>query len=343
MRNYDFRSDTITKPTDEMRKAMYEAEVGDDVYGEDPTVNLLEETAANLFGKEAALFVTSGTQGNQLAVMCHTRHGEEIILEAESHIYLYETAGIAALAGVQARTIAGKAGQMDVEHINQGIRDHSDIHQSRTALICLENTHNKAGGRVLPLDYMQKVYALASSKQIPVHLDGARLFNAVAATSIPAAKWAEQVDSLQICLSKGLSAPIGSLLIGSKAFIDQARFLRKRLGGGMRQVGVIAAPALIALTQMTERLVEDHDNAKRLATGLTEIKGITIHPDDVETNILLVDIRGTGFSNEVFLEKLKSAGILASAFGDRIIRFVTHREVSKQDVENTLALINKIL
>lgn len=342
MRMIDFRSDTITKPTEEMRRAMYEAEVGDDVYGEDPTVNRLEQTAAELFGKEAALFVTSGTQGNQLAIMCHARHGEEIILEAESHIYMYETAGIAALAGVQARTIAGNAAQMEVQHIEGAIRDHSDIHQPRTALICLENTHNKAGGRVLPLEYMQRVKELATKHQVSVHLDGARLFNAVAATGVPASMWAEQVDSLQVCLSKGLSAPVGSLLVGSREFIAQARFLRKRLGGGMRQAGVIAAPGLIALTQMTERLVYDHENAKRLAAGIAEINGLSINPADVETNILLVDIRGIGLGNEQFLEKLKGAGILASAFGPGIIRFVTHREISTEDVDAALAVMNQL-
>lgn len=342
MRKIDFRSDTVTKPTEEMRKAMYEAEVGDDVYGEDPTVNRLEETAAEIFGKEAALFVTSGTQGNQLAVMSHTRHGDEVILEAESHIFLYESAGIAALAGVQACTISGTAGQMNVNQIAKSIRE-PNIHHPKTSLICLENTHNKAGGRVLPLTYMQQVRALANQHQLPVHLDGARIFNAVAATQIPAAKWAEQVDSIQFCLSKGLSAPVGSLLVGSKLFIERARYLRKRLGGGMRQAGVIAAPGLLALTTMTERLVEDHENAKRLAMGLAEIKGISINPNDVETNILLADIRGTGFSNDEFIHKLREVGVLSSGFGEGIIRFVTHREITRQDIEDALVLISKAI
>lgn len=342
MRIIDFRSDTVTKPTEDMRKAMYEAEVGDDVYGEDPTVNRLEETAAEMFGKEAALFVTSGTQGNQLAVMTHTKHGDEIILEAEAHIYLYETGGIAALAGVQTRTIKGHAGQMEVAQIEREIRD-PNIHHPQTTLICLENTHNKAGGRVLPLSYMQQVRELANKRQLPIHLDGARIFNAIAATGTSAAKWAEQVDSLQVCLSKGLSAPVGSLLIGTKEFIDRARYLRKRIGGGMRQAGVIAAPGLLALTTMVDRLVEDHDNAKRLAAGLAEIKGISIDPAVVETNILLADIRGTGFSNEQFINKLKEVGILSSGFGEGIIRFVTHREISRQDIEEALHLIKNAM
>lgn len=342
MRRIDFRSDTVTKPTEEMRRAMYEAEVGDDVYGEDPTVNKLEEAAAEMFGKEAALFVTSGTQGNQLAVMGHTKHGDEIILEAEAHIYLYETGGVAALAGVQTRTIKGQAGQMDVAQIEQEIRD-PNIHHPQTTLICLENTHNKAGGRILPLAYMQQVRELANKHTIPVHLDGARIFNTIAATGTSASKWAEQVDSLQVCLSKGLSAPVGSLLLGKKDFIDRARYLRKRLGGGMRQAGVIAAPGLIALTSMVDRLVEDHDHAKLLATGLAQIKGIHINPDVVETNILLADIRGTGLSNEVFIQTLKAEGILCSGFGEGIIRFVTHREITRQDVESALLSIKNVI
>lgn len=338
----DLRSDTVTKPTDEMRKAMYEAEVGDDVYGEDPTVNRLEETAAEMFGKEAALLVTSGTQGNQLAILSHTRHGEEIILEAESHIYLYEAGAAAALAGVQTRAIAGYAGQMEPEQVRKAIRA-KDIHQPVTALICLENTHNKAGGRVLPLSYMKEIKKIADEHRIPVHLDGARLFNAVAATKIKASEWAKNVSSLQICLSKGLSAPVGSLLIGDRDFIERARYWRKRLGGGMRQAGIIAAPGLIALTQMTERLEEDHQNAKKLAEGLNEIMGIYVNLEHVETNIILADIRGTGLSNEAFIEKIKAEGVLAGGFGEGIIRFVTHREITSGDIEKTLISIRKAL
>lgn len=339
MRKIDFRSDTLTTPTEAMRKAMYEAEVGDDVYGEDPTVNRLEEAAAEFFGKEAALFVTSGTQGNQLAVLCHTRPGDEVIVEAESHIYLYETAGMAALAGVQAKTITGTAGQMATDAIARAVRP-ADIHQPRTALICLENTHNKAGGRILPFSYMEQVRSFADEVGIPVHLDGARLFNAIVASGIAATEWAAQVDSLQVCLSKGLSAPVGSLLVGSRDFIDRARYYRKRLGGGMRQAGVIAAPGLVALTTMVERLAEDHDNAKHLAAGLAHINGLTIDPATVDTNILLVDIRATGLTNEAFVERLKGENVLCSGFGDGIIRFVTHREITRADVEEALRRIS---
>lgn len=338
----DLRSDTVTRPTEEMRKAMYEAEVGDDVYGEDPTVNRLEALAADLFGKEAALFVTSGTQGNQLAVLAHCFPGQEIILEAESHIFLYEAGAVSALAGVQTRTISGTKGQMDPEQIERAIRE-PNIHHPVTGLICLENTHNKAGGRVLPLSYLKEVKNIATRHQIPIHLDGARIFNASVATGVAPRMWGEQVDSIQVCLSKGLSAPVGSLLIGSKQLIEKARIWRKRLGGGMRQVGVLAAPGIIALTQMVERLAEDHHHAKKLAIGLSEIKGISVDVESVETNIILVNITATGLTNTEFLQRLKSQGILAGGFGEGIIRFVTHREISSTDIEKTLMGVQKAL
>ncbi|MBO8155711.1 MAG: low-specificity L-threonine aldolase [Bacillaceae bacterium] len=337
----DLRSDTVTKPTDAMRKASYEAEVGDDVYGEDPTVNKLEEKAAEILGKEAALFVTSGTQGNQIAVLTHCQPGNEIILEANAHIFLYEGAAISAFAGVQPRTIVGERGAMDPEKVESAIRT-EDVHFPETGLICLENTHNKAGGAVLPLEYMKKIYQIAQSHNVPVHLDGARLFNASAATNIPVREFAAYTDTVQFCLSKGLGAPVGSIIAGSKEFIHQARKWRKRLGGGLRQAGVIAAPGLVALEEMTERLAKDHEHAKMLAEGLENIDGIIIE-NKVETNIVLVNVEGTPYHSESFVEMLKQEGILSGSFGPHTIRFVTHFDVSREEIKKTIEIIQKLV
>lgn len=338
----DFRSDTVTKPTEEMRKAMYEAEVGDDVYGEDPTVIRLEQLAADMLGKEEALFVTSGTQGNQIALLSHCRPGEEIILEAQSHIFLYEAGGAAALAGVQTRTIAGSNGAIHPHDLRLVIRG-EDIHFPRTALVCVENTHNKAGGKVIPLERMKELYDTAHEYNVPVHLDGARLFNAAVAAGFQAREFAACADSVQICLSKGLSAPVGSVLAGSKEFIGIARKWRKRLGGGMRQAGVLAAPGIIALTKMTERLAEDHGHAQKLAMGLNEIPGLSVDVEGVETNIVLCDIAGSGLPNEEFLARIKKEGVLAVSFDQQVIRFVTHREIDGKMVDEALLRIRQAL
>ncbi len=337
----DLRSDTVTKPTEEMRKTMYEAEVGDDVYGEDPTVNRLESKAAELLGKEAALFVTSGTQGNQIAVLVQCQRGNEIILEADSHLFYYEGGAISAFAGVQPRTIRGIRGAMDPFEVEAAIRG-EDIHLPETGLICLENTHNRAGGAVLPLQHMKQMYELASRHGIPVHLDGARLFNACAAENIPASHFAQYTDTVQICLSKGLGAPVGSIIAGTESFIHKARKWRKRLGGGMRQAGVIAAPGLIALTEMTERLAEDHENAKKLANGLEQIAFLEIE-NKVETNIVLVNIAKTGLTTDAFIDKLKREGILVVAFGPKTIRFTTHYDISIEQIESIIEKVNKLL
>ncbi|WCK56751.1 low-specificity L-threonine aldolase [Aneurinibacillus sp. Ricciae_BoGa-3] len=339
----DFRSDTLTKPTEEMRRLMYEAEVGDDVYGEDPTVRRLEERAAEMLGHEDALFVTSGTQGNQVALLTHCRVGEEIILEADAHIFLYEGAGPAALGGIQLHTVAGTAGVLSVDDVRKAVRDENDIHQPRTRLICVENTHNKAGGRVIPVEKLRELYLLARERSIQVHMDGARLFNAVVASGTSAQEYGEYVDSAQICLSKGLSAPIGSVLTGSKEFITEARRWRKRLGGGMRQAGVIAAPGLYALEHMVDRLEDDHHNAKKLAQYLGSIPGLQVNVDAVETNILMCDITASGLSNDAFQEKLTEAGVRASNFGEGIIRFVTHRHITAEDVEETYSRLSGVL
>ena len=337
----DLRSDTVTKPTDEMRKAMYEAEVGDDVYGEDPTVNKLENIAAEMLGKEAALYVTSGTQGNQIAVLTYCQPGNEIILEADSHLFYYEGAAISAFAGVQPRTLKGEKGAMNPTEVAAAIRG-VDIHVPETTLICLENTHNRAGGAVGSLANMKEIHAIAKRNSVPVHLDGARVFNAAAALNVPVAEITQYTDSIQLCLSKGLGAPVGSLLVGSKEFIQRARKWRKRLGGGMRQAGVIAAPGLIALTKMSERLSEDHANAKLLAEGLGNIDCLSIE-NEVETNIVLVNIAGTGMTADQFISTLKQEGILVVAFGPQTIRFTTHYNVTKDDINAVIDKLNIIL
>jgi threonine aldolase len=342
MNMIDFRSDTVTKPTEEMREAMFNAEVGDDVYGEDPTVNRLERLAAKILGKEDALFVTSGTQGNQVAILTHCRPGDEVILEAESHIFLYEAGAASALAGVQTRPIRGTKGAMDPSDVKKAIRG-EDIHYPYSGLICLENTHNKAGGKVIPIETMKAIYEIAKEKDIPVHLDGARLFNAAVAAGVPVTEFTQYVDTVQVCLSKGLSAPVGSILAGSKSFIKEARKWRKRLGGGLRQAGVLAAPGIIALEKMVDRLAEDHANARQLAEGLSTIPGLQVDVNGVETNIILCNIQETGLSNEEFLARLKEAGILAVPFDEGIIRFVTHREVTSDMVEMALQRIRQLI
>ncbi|MBM7579392.1 low-specificity L-threonine aldolase [Jeotgalibacillus terrae] len=337
----DLRSDTVTKPDERMRKAMYEAEVGDDVYGEDPTVNRLEEMAADLLGKEAALFVTSGTQGNQIAGLVHCRQGQEVIMESQAHLFLYEAAAMSALAGVQIKTLEGKRGAMNPAEVEAAIRG-ADIHEPETGLITLENTHNKAGGAVLPLENMRDIHEIAKKHHIPVHLDGARLFNAQAATGISVKEYAQDTDTVQFCLSKGLGAPVGSIIAGSRDFIKQARKWRKRLGGGLRQVGVIAAPGIIALSENAERLKTDNANAKRLADGLLNIDGVVID-NEVETNIILMNLSDSGMETAVFLEQLRDNGIIAGGFGPGIVRFVTNNGVSEEDIDETLSVVEKIV
>lgn len=337
----DLRSDTVTKPTAAMRKAAYEAEVGDDVYGEDPTVNKLEEVAADMLGKEAALFVTSGTQGNQIAALTHCRPGHEVILEADSHIYLFEGAAISAFAGVQPRPVPGKRGAMDPEMVAAAIRP-EDIHFPETGLICLENTHNKAGGAVVSLDNMKSIQAIAKENNVPVHLDGARLFNASVASGVSLEEYGLYTDSIQVCLSKGLGAPVGSIIAGSEEFIKSARKWRKRLGGGLRQTGIIAAPALVALTKNIERLVDDHANARKLADGLANIKGLFIE-NQVDTNIVMVNVRGAGYCTEDFLQELKARDVLGVGFGPETIRLVTNYGITDTDIEQVLIKIKTLI
>ncbi|WLR59067.1 low-specificity L-threonine aldolase [Guptibacillus hwajinpoensis] len=337
----DLRSDTVTKPNEQMRKAMYEAEVGDDVYGEDPTVNRLEQIAAETLGKEAALFVTSGTQGNQMAGLVHCQPGQEVIMESQAHLFLYEAAALSAFAGVQIKTIDGNRGAMNPNDVEAAIRG-DDIHQPETGLICIENTHNKAGGAIVPLENMEQIYQLSRKQQIPVHLDGARLFNASVAAQIPVKEFAKYTDSVQFCLSKGLGAPVGSMIAGSSEFIKKARKWRKRLGGGLRQAGVLAAPGIIALEENVKHLEEDHENAKYLADGLQNMDGIVL-VNQVDTNILLIDITETKHSNENFIHLLKEHGVLAGAFGPNVIRFVTNNGVTKKDIDVALTAVRKVV
>ncbi len=338
MRAIDLRSDTVTKPTPEMRRAMYEAEVGDDVYGEDPTVNRLEERAAELLGKEAALLVPTGTQGNQVAVLTHTRRGQEVIVEAESHVYLYEVGGIAALANCQVRPIPGVRGAMDPAAVEAAIRA-ENVHFPRTGLICLENTHNRSGGCVLPPENVAAIAEVAHRHGIPVHLDGARIFNAAVALGRPAAELVAPVDSVMFCLSKGLAAPVGSLLVGSRAFIAEARRYRKLLGGGMRQAGVLAAAGLVALEMMIDRLAEDHANARRLAEGLAEVPGLKVDLETVQTNMVMVDIVAERWTARALVEALRREGVLCNDTGPRRIRLVTHKDVTAADIELALDAI----
>lgn len=336
----DLRSDTITKPTEAMRRAMAQAAVGDDVYGEDPSVNELQELSAQLLHKEAALFVPSGTMGNQVAVLTHTCPGTEIILEQDSHIYYYEVAAASVFAGVQPRPLPGVRGALKAELVEWAIRE-DDIHLPPTSLICLENTHNRAGGTVVPLEDMQAVYQVAQKHSVPVHLDGARLFNAAAASGRPAEDYAACADSVMFCLSKGLGAPVGSVLTGPAAFIDKARRWRKRLGGGMRQAGILAAAGVVALKTMVERLAEDHENAKLLAYGLSGIKGLEFDPGAVETNIVIV--KPTTMSVARLGAELEKRGILTVVIEPDRVRFTTSFAVNKADIEKTIQAAQEIL
>lgn len=335
----DLRSDTVTKPTEEMIRAMAEAEVGDDVYREDPTVNRLENLAAERLGKEAALFVTSGTQGNQVAVLTHCVNGDEVILEVDSHLFYYEGGAMSALAGVQTRTIPGVRGTMRAKDVEKAIRG-KNIHFPRTKLICLENTHNRAGGAVSTVEQMKSIYDVAQKYQIPVHLDGARLFNAAVALGVDVTALCSYTDTVQICLSKGLSAPVGSIIAGDRDFIEEARWWRKKLGGGLRQVGYIAAPGILALTQMTERLAEDHERARQLAEGLRKL---SLQVEPVETNIVLVHTESIRESAVDFLKRLEGKGVLAVDFDEYVIRFTTHRHITEENITRVLEIVEDLL
>ncbi len=323
----DLRSDTVTRPTPAMRAAMAAAEVGDDVYGEDPTVRALEEATAERLGKEAALFVPSGTMANQIAVGVHTRPGDELICDEHAHVYVWEGGGVARLSGVTARPVAGRGGLLGVSDLLDKIRP-DDGHYVRTRLVCLENTHNRGGGRVHPLVDVAEVSGWARAHGIATHLDGARLFNAVVATGIRAAEWARYFDTVSVCFSKGLGAPVGSALAGPADLIQEAHRLRKVLGGGMRQAGVIAAGALHALEKHVDRLADDHRNARVLAAAVEETPGLRLESGPVETNLVWVEVDpALGTAREV-ADRLRGAGVLVSVLGPQVIRACTHLDVS---------------
>ncbi len=340
----DLRSDTVTRPTPKMRAAMASAEVGDDVYGEDPTVNRLEARTAEIFEKEAAMFVASGTMGNQIAVKVHTRPGQEVIIEERTHIYNYELGMSAVLSGTTFRPVRSlnRSGHLTWNEISGAFRAKGSDHSSATGLICLENTHNFGGGSVMKASLSDEICGKAHDLGVFVHLDGARIFNAAVASNIGIADLTRHYDSVQCCLSKGLGAPVGSVLTGSREFIDEARFWRKRLGGGMRQAGVIAAAGLIALEESPKRLHEDHKNARTLAKGIASLPGISIDVEKVATNIVIFNVEGTGKSPAEICDGLKSSGVLASGFASSI-RMVTHRDVSAEGIEKAAAALKRVL
>ena len=338
----DLRSDTVTKPTEAMRSAMASAEVGDDVYREDPTVARLEDLAAKMLGKEAGLFVVSGTMGNQVAIMTHTQRGDELITEAESHIFYYEVGDIAMLSGVQARQVPGKRGVMDPDDVKHAIRDSSNIHFPRTSLIAVENTHNRGGGKIWPIEYVREIAGTAHDRGIAVHMDGARIFNAAVASGIGADVWASYADSVMFCLSKGLCAPIGSLLVGSRDYIERARKNRKRLGGGLRQAGIIAAAGIVALESMVDRLAEDHANAKLLASELAGL-GYGADPAEAETNMAMVDVSASGRDAPSFVEAIKQKGVLCNAVTPTTVRLVTHHDVTADDCRMAVEAFKSLL
>lgn len=339
----DLRSDTVTLPTPRMREAMATAQVGDDVYGEDPTVNRLEAMAAERMGKEAGLFVASGTMGNLVALLTHCGRGQEIILGDLSHTFLYEAGGSAALGGIHPRTVPNQPdGTLRLDDIQAAIRDENP-HYPRTRLICLENTHNRCGGTVIRPDYMAAVREIADRNALSVHLDGARIFNAAVALGLPAAELTRDVDSVTFCLSKGLSAPIGSVLCGSEDFIYEARRTRKILGGGMRQAGIIAAAGIVALEEMVERLAEDHANAARLAQGLADMPGIDLDPAQVETDIVIFELLRDDMTPAQLTESLRERGVLVSPIDGQRLRAVTHQGIQARDIDAALTAFRQAL
>jgi threonine aldolase len=337
----DLRSDTVTKPSPGMRRAMAEAEVGDDVFHEDPSVNRLEEMVAALYGKEAALYVASGTMANQIAIRAQTHHGDEIIMERTSHPFNSEAGALAAISGVQVHLIDGNHGIMDVEQIKAVVRP-PNVHHAPTALICLENTHNRGGGSIWPLDKIRATREFALSAMIPMHLDGARLMNACVATGLTPRDYAQYFDSCTLCLSKGLGAPVGSLVIGSKEFITRAHRFRKQFGGGMRQAGILAAAGIYALEHNVERLAEDHLNAKRLARGIADIDGLNIDVNAVETNIIYFHVCQPGLAVPILLDRLKAEGVLMLGTSPYSIRAVTHLDVSKDGIERAVEALRTV-
>jgi threonine aldolase len=336
----DLRSDTITRPTAAMRQVMAEAEVGDDVFGDDSTVNELERRTAELLGKEAAVYVPSGTMANQLAVRCHTQPGDEILLDANAHIYWYEAGAPEALSGVRCRVLPGERGIFTAEQVRTAFRP-LNIHLAPTRLLALENTHNRGGGSIWPLPRLEEVCAVARDAGIFTHLDGARLWNASVATGIAEADYAKSVDSVSVCFSKGLGAPVGSALAGSAGFVKRARRFRKQFGGGMRQAGIIAAGALYALDHHRQRLEDDHANARQLAAGLNGIPGLRINSENVDTNIVYFDIENQDAAGIV--NRLTEMNVLVLTTGPNTVRAVTSLEVDADDIEKAVEAVREVM
>jgi threonine aldolase len=337
----DFRSDTVTRPTEKMRRAMAEAVVGDDVLGDDPTAQELERMAAEIMGKEAALFVPSGTMGNSIAVKVWTRELDEVIIEARSHIYNMESTHLTFISRVTPRPLPSHRGAMDPEEVEKNIRKPS-VYIPRTSLVCLENTHNNWSGAVVPIDNIKAIRKITLRHGIKLHLDGARIFNASTASGVPVKEYAALADSVMFCLSKGLSAPVGSVLVGPRDFIDYGRRVRKALGGGLRQVGVLAAPGIVALTEMVGRLKEDHARAKKLALGITRMPGIKLNPEEIETNIIIFGFAHPRLTLPEFLGRLRQRKVLALATTGGI-RFVTHKDIDDEDIDRALTAFSEIL
>ena len=346
----DLRSDTVTLPTPAMREAMYHAEVGDDVYHEDPTINRLQEMAAERLGKEAALFVASGTMGNAAAVLAHAGRAEAVIVGNQSHIYHYEVGGASTLGGSPMVVVPTHPdGMLDLHEVQISISDGSDEHTAPTALLCIENTHNRCGGTVLNVDQVEQLTSLAHAHGVAVHMDGARIFNAAIALGVPASALVRTVDSVMFCLSKGLSAPVGSMLVGSQDFIRRAHRMRKALGGGMRQAGILAAAGIVALEQMVDRLAEDHEYCKQLAQGLADYPQVDINVERVVTNMLIFSVRNTQqepldeAQTMQFLEKAREHGVLMGHIGEGKIRAVTHHGIDSDDITTALMGIRRAL
>jgi threonine aldolase len=342
MRYADFRSDTLTRPTREMRLAMMEAEVGDDVFGEDPTVNRLQEMIAEMTGKEAALFVASGTQGNEVCISAHTKPGQEIIVGKESHIFNYECGGPALLSGVQLYPINEQNGIVTVEQVKSALR-HVDVHYPQTSLVCLENTHNRSGGIILPIENIERISKFASAHNLKMHLDGARLWNACVATGISLKEYCRHFDSISLCFSKGLGAPVGSIVVGDNQFINSVHYYRKVYGGGMRQVGILAAACIYAVENHFSRLREDHQRARKLAEAISHIPAIKVDLQTVQTNIVVFDVAKPNFNAEKFVRTLQENGVLMLEIDPNRIRAVTHLDLTDEDIDKATEVLTDLL
>ncbi|MBN1572154.1 MAG: aminotransferase class I/II-fold pyridoxal phosphate-dependent enzyme [Deltaproteobacteria bacterium] len=342
MKTIDMRSDTITKPTEGMRKAIYEAEVGDDVFGEDPTVNRLQEVVAEMLGKERALYVCSGTMGNLLSVKANTNPGDEVILDSQSHIFYYEAAGAAAICGVQLNLVDGNRGAITREQVEAKIRQRGNPHFPITSLVCIENTHNRWSGAVIPIDEIRRIRELADEKGIRMHMDGARLLNAQVASGIPAKEYSKYFDTVTVCFSKGLGAPMGSIIAGDTETMDRVHRARKMVGGGQRQVGIAAAAALYALENNVDRLKDDHDNAKRMAVALSDMPGVNIDPDEVETNIVYFDVTQSPMKAIEVVIEMSKLGVLMLPLDENRVRAVTHLGIDNGDIDMAIEAFSEV-